>query len=290
MYLNLVNQPLYDTTIYNTNKNKRNFFLFGVGLSYKRQKYYEVYSNISQNYRSVTFSDITINSPTFLIDPNISDESGYSYDVGCRGVYNSFLSFDFNYYGLSYNDRIGFLQKKIEFMPGFFTTKTQKGNIGDAFIHGFEGLIDIYLNNITQDVNLNTFLNYAYTKSEYIRSETESIIGNQVEFVPEHNLKSGLNINFKRYMAAIQLTYLSNQFTEASNAIDSDISGVLGSIPAYYILDFSSSINIKKNKLLFGINNVTNNSYFTRRATGYPGPGIIPAQKRNYFITLEIKI
>ena len=137
---------------------------------------------------------------------------------------------------------------------------------------------------------MNTFLNYAYTKSEYIRSETESIIGNEVEFVPEHNLKSGLNINFKRYMAAIQLTYLSNQFTEASNAIDSDISGILGAIPAYYILDFSSSIDIKKYKLFFGINNLTNNSYFTRRATGYPGPGIIPAQKRNYFITLEIKI
>ena len=290
VYLNLVNQPLYDTTIYNTNKNKRNFFLFGVGLSYKRQKDYEVYSNISQNYRSVTFSDITINSPTFLIDPNISDEKGYSYDVGFRGVYNSFLSFDFNYYGLSYNNRIGFLQKKIEFMPGFFTTKTQKGNIGDAFIYGIESLIDLYLKNIMQDVNLNAFLNYAYTKSEYIRSETESIVGNEVEFVPEHNLKSGLNVNFKRYMAAIQLTYLSDQFTEASNSIDSDISGILGSIPSYYILDFSSSIDIKKYKLFFGINNLTNKSYFTRRATGYPGPGIIPSQKRNYFITLEIKI
>ena len=290
IYLNLVNQPLYDTTIYNSNENKRDFFLFGIGLSYKNSKQYEVYSNISQNYRSVTFSDITITSPTFLIDPDISDESGYSYDIGLRGIHNSILSFDLNYYALSYNNRIGFLQKKIEFMPGFFTTKTQKGNIGDAFIHGIEGLIDLNSRDIIKGLDINTFLNYAYTRSEYIRSETQAIIGNKVEFVPEHNIKCGVDMSFKRYTAGLQLTYLSEQFTDASNAVESDISGILGTIPSYYVLDFSSSIDIQKFKLYFGVNNITDNYYFTRRATGYPGPGIIPSQTRNYYFTLQLNI
>jgi Fe(3+) dicitrate transport protein len=30
--------------------------------------------------------------------------------------------------------------------------------------------------------------------------------------------------------------------------------------------------------------------YFTRRATGYPGPGILPSDGRSYFMTLQIKI
>ena len=109
-----------------------------------------------------------------------------------------------------------------------------------------------------------------------------------VEFVPTHNLKCGINTTYKRLTAGIQLTYLSDQYSDASNALKDNVSGTLGLIPAYNILDFSSSLNLKKSKLFFGINNVLNNYYFTRRANGYPGPGIIPAQTRNYYITLEL--
>jgi Fe(3+) dicitrate transport protein len=34
---------------------KRDFFLFGLGVSYKKNKFLEIYANASQNYRSVTF-------------------------------------------------------------------------------------------------------------------------------------------------------------------------------------------------------------------------------------------
>jgi len=64
----------------------------------------------------------------------------------------------------------------------------------------------------------------------------------------------------------------------------------LGRIPSYQILDLCSSINFKNTKLFFGINNLLNNNYFTRRATGYPGPGIIPSPLRNYYLTLELNI
>ena len=288
VYLNLVEDPQFDTTIFSNNQNIRSFFLFGTGLSYKTLNNYEFYSNISQNYRSVTFSDITISSPTFLIDPNISDESGYSYDIGLRGIYKSFLRFDLNYFGLLYNNRIGFLQKKVEFRPRVFAIKTEKTNVGDALMNGMESIIDLNFKNVITNLNLGGFINYAFTKSEYLNSESQSLVGNNVEFVPIHNLKCGINTTYKRLSAAVQLTYLSDQYSDASNSIESNISGILGIIPSYHILDFYSSINFKNTKLFFGINNLLNNYYFTRRATGYPGPGIIPAQTRSYYFTLEL--
>ena len=42
-------------------------------------------------------------------------------------------------------------------------------------------------------------------------------------------------------------------------------------------------------KLETGINNVLDKVYFTRRATGYPGPGIIPSISRNWYVTLQFK-
>ena len=70
--------------------------------------------------------------------------------------------------------------------------------------------------------------------------------------------------------------------------IESNISGVIGKIPEYEIVDLSALYRFNKYKIEFGINNLLDKAYFTRRATGYPGPGIIPSSPRNYYITLEI--
>ena len=55
-------------------------------------------------------------------------------------------------------------------------------------------------------------------------------------------------------------------------------------------MDFSGKYSIKKIQLEFGVNNLTNESYFTRRASGYPGPGILPSPIRNYYLGLQIKL
>jgi len=41
--------------------------------------------------------------------------------------------------------------------------------------------------------------------------------------------------------------------------------------------------------LYTGVNNLANRKYFTRRADGYPGPGIIPADRRGFYVTVEGK-
>ena len=107
--------------------------------------------------------------------------------------------------------------------------------------------------------------------------------------MPNVNLKTGVRFGYKNFLSNIQYTYLSQQFTDASNAVESNLSGVIGEIPAYDILDISLSYTYKNFKLEAGVNNVLDNEYFTRRATGYPGPGIIPSNNRNFYTTLQIK-
>ena len=291
LFLNLVNQPIFDTTIQTSNNNKRNFLLCGIGISHKFDKEIELYSNLSQNYRSVTFADISVVNPSFTVDPQIGDESGYSFDIGFRGFINQNINIDVSYFGLKYDNRIGFLQKTVEQSPGFFTVKTLRSNVGNAYISGIESLIDIkFLENYNNSFYCKSFLNYALTHSEYLESPNKNVLGKKVEFVPTHNLKYGINIFYKEFQSGFQLTYLSDQYTDASNSIESNISGTIGMIPSYYIIDFSSSTKINKHKIVFGVNNILNNYYFTRRATGYPGPGIIPSDKRNFYLSLKIKI
>ena len=285
--LDAADNVILNQTIFNNNIRERSFVLLGTGLSYKRTA--EIYGNISQNYRSVTFADISIINPAYSIDPDISDEKGYTIDIGVRGELNKYISFDISAFNLYYNDRIGFIQKAFD--DG--SVKSEKGNVGNALIYGVESLIDLNINKLlllSGNNIFNFYINSSFIKSEYIESQRNGVEGNSVEFVPNINIKSGVKFGINNLISNIQFSYLSSQFTDASNAVESNLSGVIGEIPEYYILDFSSSYSYKKYKFEFGINNMLNHKYFTRRATGYPGPGIIPSSGMNLYGTLEIKI
>ena len=280
---------ILNSTIDNSENRTRNFILYGIGLSFKPNKLFEFYSNFSENYRSVTFADISILNPAFSIDPNITDEKGNTLDFGVRGNFKNYVSFDTNYFILNYNNRIGFVPK----LTSQGNVKSQKGNVGNAKIQGIESLIDFNLKQILglgDNYIINTFLNFSQINSKYINSDIPGIEGKQVEFVPKNNVKIGFRGGYKNFIFSYQYTYMSNQYTDASNAIIGSLSGVIGQIPSYKISDLSFSYNIKKTKIEVGFNNIFNEKYFTRRATGYPGPGIIPSSPRSIYLTFEYKI
>ena len=269
--------------------NPRSFVLFALGYSFKMVDWTELYANCAQNYRSVTFSDINIKNPSFVINPNIKDESGYTVDIGFRGSYKNFIFYDVSYFNLFYNDRIGFIQKVMD----DFSVKNEKGNVGDAKILGQEILLNFNLDKVlklSSLYDLNYFINISNLYSEYIDSDVNGVKGKQVEFVPDFNMKTGLEIGYKNISMNIQYCYMSQQFTDASNAIKAGtLGGIIGVIPTYDILDISLLCWLNNYKLEFGVNNLLDEHYFTNRATGYPGPGIIPSPTRNFYVTFEYK-
>lgn len=300
--LDLAGNPLLNAEIADNRTFERNFFLFGLGLSYKFNSSAELYGNFSQNYRSVTFNDIRVVNPSFQVDENISDEDGFTADVGLRGRWGKALSYDIGAFGLLYDDRLGEILKnetRINALGEEVETGRIirfRGNIGTAFNYGLEGFADLNIKNISfpeiEKLKLNVFVNLALTESEYLSSEQNNVEGNNVEFIPKVNLKTGLRFGYGNFLGSLQYTYLSEQFTDATNApqdVNDNQRGIEGTIPAYDILDLSFSYTYKKWKLEAGVNNLLDNSYFTRRATGYPGPGIIPAESRAFYSTLQFK-
>ncbi|MBZ9787573.1 TonB-dependent receptor [Psychroflexus sp. CAK57W] len=277
-----------DQTIQDQRSFERSFLLLGLGLSYKPYDDVEMYANISENYRSVTFSDINISNPAFAVDPDITDEEGFTADLGLRGNFNDFVSYDAGVFALSYQGRIGFIQKVLEDNRII----SERGNVGDAIIYGVESLFDFNVKkilNLDPVYDLNVFVNTSVINSEYTNSQRPGIEGNRVEFVPDLNLKTGFKFAYKNFAVNIQYSYLSEQFTDATNSVEASLSGVIGEIPQYDILDFSLSYRYRNFKLESGVNNLLGEEYFTRRATGYPGPGIIPSAPRNWYATLEIE-
>jgi len=112
-----------------------------------------------------------------------------------------------------------------------------------------------------------------------------------VENAPENIIRTGMTVSYKTVSLTGQLSYVDDSFADANNTIIPTANAQNGLIPAYSVVDltavykFSAKLNIRA-----GINNVSNSTYFTRRAGGYPGPGALPADGRTFFISIGAKL
>lgn len=292
----LAGNILLDETIWEERDKDRSFLLFGVGLSYKKSSALEVYGNFSQNYRAINFNDIRVDVGNLEVDPNINDERGFNADLGFRGNVDQLLTYDVSLFHLSYEDRIGTVlrtEPNPKFNDLVDRTFRYRTNVADAKIYGLETFaeIDLYklFGNRSQSTRLSLFSNLALITARYDNSQVSGIEGNEVEHVPNLNFKTGLTFAKDNFKATYQYSYVGEHFSDATNARQTP-TAIEGLIPAYYVMDLSAQYTYKRFNFEAGINNLTDNRYFTRRATGYPGPGIIPAKARSFYVTLGIKI
>lgn len=275
-------------TIYDSNYVKRSVPLFGAGFSYKvgKEKMSNVYLNFTQNYRAINFTDIRVSNPNIVVDSLIKDEYGFTGELGFRGIKKKYLTFDLAGFYVFYGNKIGLAPKQG-------TIYKERTNIGDAVNLGIETFAEIDLLGLLKDSakqNLNVFVNLTYISAHYVSSKEVSYVGKQVEYVSPIILKTGVKWKNKRMAFQVQMSYNSEQFADATNSTVPSGDAVIGLIPSYMVFDFSGKYTINDYfQLEAGVNNFTNQQYFTRRATSYPGPGILPSDGISFYLTLQYK-
>lgn len=265
-------------------KRKRVKPLLGIGLEYKYARGQSLYANVSQSYRPITYSVLTPFGVTSKIDPNLKDGSGLNSDLGFRGSVKNIFNYDISAFLLQYRNRVGLI---LQTDPNTGQEYTLRTNL-DASIHaGLETYLEInVLKLLTKKSNfgsLSVFNSLAYMQARYTRG---SFKGNRVEYAPDLIVRTGVNYSIKGFSVSWQLSHQSYSYGDASNAAASSDPSV-GKIPAYYVMDLSASYKYKSVGFRAGINNVSDQKYFTRRADEYPGPGIIPSIGRNLYIGIN---
>lgn len=284
---NVINNELITVNLH----NNRHFLIGGIGLSYYQNEAMQLYGNVSQNYRAIDFSDIYSNKSTLIADPNIKDEKGYSADAGMRGNIADVFNYDVSVFTIYYDNRIGTYELSNLSSYASYRYRT---NIGTSRNWGVESFAEYELLHLfdakTKDNRLSIFSNLALIDAKYIRSQEPAYTGNKVELVPSVIFKTGLDWQYKKFSANYQVSYTSSQFTDATNSTFT-AAAVNGLVPAYTVMDFSAKYQLSKIFTLEGsVNNLSDKRYFTRRADSYPGPGIVPADARSFFLTLQVKL
>jgi Fe(3+) dicitrate transport protein len=278
-----------DDKIQETKKNPRSFVLFGLGTSWKFSNGIEAYANISQNYRSINFNDIRLVNTNARVDPNLKDETGYNIDGGIRGNIRNWLYADISMFYLKYNNRIG----SIFTTDTSFMTYRLRTNVSDSRNFGMEMLLegDILkaISRGRSKYKLALFTNLSLINAKYINTKNTAIADKLVENVPPVLFRAGLSFGNPRFNISYQFSYQTKQYSDATNA-EQTPTAIDGAIPAFTVMDLSVSYNWRILTLYTGCNNLANSKYFTRRADGYPGPGILPADIRNWYLTLQVKL
>ena len=276
---------IIEDSVFTSNKGfQRHVVLPGIGFSYKAIRNVEIYGNAVVNFRAINFSDIQIRNLGVVIDPNINDEGGSNIDLGARSN-SGILNWDFSIFMLNYNDKIGLYPTTIPDPVIIEKPVLLRTNIANARTYGLEGLIQAKLFK-REAFSMDLLVSASLMKGYYISGENEFFIGNQVENIPSGTFRTVVSYMSDMTHSSLQWNWVGEQYTDATNA-ERTPNALYGIIPAYHVLDFSISHSIsEKMKVGFKLNNILNSMYFTRRATGYPGPGIMPSDGRNIRVSL----
>jgi Fe(3+) dicitrate transport protein len=95
--------------------------------------------------------------------------------------------------------------------------------------------------------------------------------------------RSSMEAKMGAHSVLLQHQFVDQVFSNAANTFF-QTDGLQGNIPAYRVADFSYAYDWGSGKIFAGITNLFNEKYFTRRAGGLPGPGILPADPRNVYV------
>lgn len=268
--------------------------LVGIGAQYRTSSHTRIYANFSQAYRPVLYSDITPSATTDVIDQGLRDASGYNLDGGFRGTVRNFLAFDIGGFVLQYDNRIGtILRDGQNFRTNIGASRSQ-----GAEVYVEADLLDLLRGGRTAASHLALFVSYAYVDARYTRWDDPATIndplrdlaGNKVEYAPEHILRPGITYRDKRLTVAVNVSVVDGVYTNANNTEAPNAAATAGFLSGYTVADANASWAFsEKLSLAVGMNNVLDEVYATRRAGGYPGPGIMPGMGRTAFLTVEAK-
>ena len=274
----------------------RNFPLFGTGLQYQPSATSQVYGNVSQAYRPYLYASVTPAGQLDQIDPNLKDSKGYDVDIGYRGHYKSILQYDVNAFYLYYGNKVCLLTEQTSTGASYLLTT----NIGNSVAKGVEAFVELSVLHLISPKIVNTdiriFNSLTYDNAKYtsgsasLNGKNTSVDGKLVENAPGWMNKSGVDFIYKNISTGFQYSYTSKTYNDAFNTASSS-NGVIGAIPAYHVFDWNFNWQFTKQlHLSAGVNNFTNEKYFNRRITMYPGPGILPADGRTFHVSVGIKI
>lgn len=252
----------------------------------------KIHGGISSAYRPVVFKDVIPNSTLEVVAAGLKDVKGYNAEIGISGDVGKRKVgvYRFTVYRMRTLNRMGSMMDSVN-----AKYMIVKKNFGDATTHGAEIYLqwDLIQN---QHFGMQLFSSTGLQFAQYTRGiigvsgKNFDVTGNRVEGIPRYIQRFGWVNRYGNWQLQVLYHIVGWQYSDPLNTVVAAENGSKGKVPGYNLLDAGMSWKYNE-KLTFQLNasNIFNVSYYSKRPTMYPGPGIWPSDGRSFQLSLLAK-
>ena len=234
--------------------------LLGIGISYHLKDDSQVYGNVSESYKPVTYSEAVPTSPAES-SKDIDPSKIITYEFGYRGQTER-LNWDASFFFIRYENKFG----KV----GNVYQNTGAGTNKGIDLAGEIKLSEFY-SNLKNNGDFNLYGNIEILNAKYTN-------GTQKDKTPQYapNTLTRAGLIYKKedeLKVALMGVMVSRHFGDDNNTSDFQI-------PSYVVIDFTMDLKISQNWTgNFGVNNLLDREYYSRVRSD----GIIWGAGRNFY-------
>lgn len=245
--------------------------LFGLGLAYHTTDESQLYANISESYKPVTFAETVPLNASTTVSEDIDPSKLITYEAGFRGQ-SDLLNWDASAYFIRYENKFG----QIGTGTGINFQNTGAGTNKGIDLAGELKLSKVF-SKLAPTGDFNLYANLAILDARFTRGELKD---KAPQYAPKTITRVGLIFNKEEKLKiAFMGNMVSSHFANDNNTDDFEI-------PYYSVFDLTADWSINKNwSTSFGINNIFNREYYSR----VRADGIIWALDRNLYAGMTYK-
>jgi Fe(3+) dicitrate transport protein len=247
-------------------------FLGGLGVEYAIQPESAIYANISQGYRPQIFSEAVPTGPNQLVNGDLEEGKSIEYELGYKTRAIDWLTLDASVFLLSFEDQIG----QVTVGPD-----TVFQNVGDAIHKGVDVSAIFDISKLTEIPeaygSLEFYVNATLLDAEFSKGPNDGLTP---QYAPSYIFRTGLNYAYEdRAKVTFGGTFVDGHYADDTNTLARQV-------PAYMVWDLTAEVKVHDNvRLLAGINNIFDESYFSR----VRADGIDPADGRNFYVGASLE-
>lgn len=242
--------------------------LFGIGLAYHLTDESQLYANVSESYKPVTYSETVPLGNSTVISSDIDPSKVLNTEFGYRGQTDT-LNWDVSLFYIRYENQFG------QIGSGATTEFT---NTGAGTNKGIDAAFEFKLAEIYQSLKkfgqFNLYANTEFLDARYTRGPLKD---KTPIYAPKNLTRAGIIHSNDHYKVAFMGVMVARHFGDDNNSEQREI-------PNYTVFDLTSDWYINSNwQLSAGINNLFDREYFSRVRSD----GIAWAMDRNYYIGMR---
>jgi Fe(3+) dicitrate transport protein len=239
--------------------------LFGLGLSYHATDASQIYGNISEAYKPLTWSETIPAQTNQTVAGDIDEAKILSAEVGYRGQ-TEHLNWDASLFHIRYENRVG-------------NVGTLVTNVGAATHQGVDLATELKLSQFFARLkpmgDFNVYANIEVLDAQFTRGPQD---GKTPQYAPKTITRSGIIYSKEDLLkVALMGTFVGSHYADDGNTDRFEV-------PSYTVFDLTADYTLNQRwKVSAGINNLFDREYYSRVRSD----GIIWALDRNYYAGLS---